>query len=170
MNKGVASAAPLFVRKEQVTMTAKDYLSELAEMRDDIEAKKELRQEYLEMAASTSAPVNEIRVQTSRGVGGGRMERMTTMAADLAEEIEADATNYYEHQHLIMKQIHALHNVSYNQILFKVYVQFKSIKQAAVEMEKAYSYVITLHKKALVAFGALHADMLAERGNNGKIL
>lgn len=150
-------------------MTAKDYLSELAEMRDDIEAKKELRQEYLEMAASISAPVNEIRVQTSH-VGGGKMEKMTIMAADLAEEIEADVMNYNEHQHLIMKQIHILHSVSYNQILFKVYVQFKSIKVASDEMKMSYQYVRNIHKKALVAFEEVHADMLAERGNNGKIL
>lgn len=169
MNKGVASAAPLFVRKEQVTMTAKDYLLELAEMQDDIEAKKELRQEYLEMAASISAPMNEIRVQTSH-VSDGKMENMTIMAADLAEEIEADATNYYEHQHLIMKQIHALHNVSYIQVLFKVYVQFKSIKVASDEMKMSYQYVRNIHKKALAAFGTCHADMLAERENNGKIL
>ena len=34
-------------------MTAKEYLSELAEMREDIQAEKELRQDYLDMAAST---------------------------------------------------------------------------------------------------------------------
>lgn len=42
-------------------MTAKEYLSELAEIREDIHSKRELRQEYLDMASSTSIPMNEVR-------------------------------------------------------------------------------------------------------------
>lgn len=148
-------------------MTAKEYLSELAEMREDIQAEKELRQEYLEMAASTSAPINEVRVQTSRS-DNGKVERYGTLAADIAMKIEQDEQNYYQRQYLIVNQIHALNNVYYIQILFKVYVKFRNIKQAAKEMKMTYHYVIELHKKALAEFGKVHADVIAERGKKGR--
>lgn len=149
-------------------MTAKDYLLELAEMREDIQAKKELRQEYLEMAASTSAPVNEVRVQTSRS-DNGRVERYGTLAADLAKEIEQDEQDYYQHQYLIVNQIHALHDINSIQILFKVYVKFKSIRQASKEMKMSYPYVIEQHKKAVEEFGKVHADAIADRERKVKM-
>ena len=45
-------------------------------------------------------------------------------------------------------------------MLFKVYVQFKSIRQAAKEMEMTYPYVIKQHKKALIMFEEVYADVL----------
>lgn len=142
-------------------MTAKEYLLELSEMQEDIQLEKELRQEYLDMATSISAPINEIRVQTSRS-DNGKVERYGTLAADIAMKIEQDEQNYHQHQYLIVNQIHALHNVYYIQILFKVYVKFRSIKQAADEMKMTYQYVRDLHKKALEEFGNVHADVIAE--------
>lgn len=140
-------------------MTAKEYLSELMEMREDIESKRELRQEYLDMATSTSIPMNEVRVQTSRS-DNGKIERYGTLAADIAKEIEQDTQNYYQRERIIVNQIQALHNIKYIKVLFKVYVQFKSIRQAAKEMEMTYPYVIKQHKKALIMFEEVYADVL----------
>lgn len=140
-------------------MNAKEYLSELAEMWEDIQSKRELRQEYLDMASSTFIPMNEVRVQTSRS-DNGRVERYGTLAADLAREIEQDEQNYYQHENTIIHQIHALQNIKYIKVLFKVYVQSKNIRQAAKEMKMTYTYVLEQHKKALAEFEKIYADIL----------
>lgn len=140
-------------------MTAKEYLSELAEMREDIQSKRELRQEYLDMASSTSIPMSEVRVQTSRS-DNGRVERYGTLAADLIREIEQDEQNYYQHENTIIHQIHALQNIKYIKVLFKVYVQSKSIRQASKEMKMTYTYVLEQHKNALAEFEKMYADVL----------
>ena len=80
--------------------------------------------------------------------------------ADIAKEIEQDTQNYYERERIIVNQIQALHNIKYIKVLFKVYVQFKSIRQAAKEMEMTYPYVIKQHKKALIMFEEVYADVL----------
>ena len=62
-------------------------------------------------------------------------------------------------KNLIIKQIRGLHNNYFNQILFKVYVQFKSVKQASKEMKKSYNYTVELHNKALAAFEETYENL-----------
>ncbi len=140
-------------------MTAKEYLLGLRMMKVKIEQLQEQRQMYLEMAASITAPLNPVRVQTSRTID--RVGNNTCKAADLAAQIDEEVAALWDKQNEVVQQIQTLHDVNYIQVLFKVYVQFKSIRQAAIEMKKSYRYVMGLHKKALAEFEAVHADILA---------
>jgi hypothetical protein len=140
-------------------MTAKEYLTELEEMRDDIQAKRDLVQEYLELATSISAPVNEIRVQTSRS-NNGKVAQYGTLAANLEREIDQDVQNYFQFQDTVIRQIREIRNIIYIKILLRVYVQFKSIRKASMEMGMTYNYIIGMHKKALKEFEKIHADAL----------
>jgi hypothetical protein len=140
-------------------MTAKEYLSELKEMLDYIQEKKDMVQGYRELATSISAPVNDIRVQTSR-TDNGRVERYTIQAENLEREIDQDMQNYFQFQNMVIHQIRELGNTVYIQVLFKVHVQYKSIHQAAKEMGRNYHYIIGMHQKALKEFEKIHADML----------
>lgn len=139
-------------------MTAKRYLSELQLMSAKIEQLQEQRQMYLEMATSITVPFNPVKVQTSRKVD--RIGDNTSKAADLAKEIDEKIDDLWNRQQETIKMIQFLHNADYMRVLFKVYVQFKTVKQAAAEMNKSYSYTIELHKKALEAFETAHADKL----------
>ncbi len=140
-------------------MTAKEYLSGLQMMKTKIEQLQEERQMYLEMAASITAPINPVKVQTSGTAD--RVGNNTSKAADLAAQIDEEVAALWDKQHEIMKRIQALRNADYIQVLFKVYVQFKTIKQAAAEMKRSYNFVLDVHKKALAEFEAVHADILA---------
>jgi hypothetical protein len=142
-------------------MTVKDYLSELQEMREDIELKKELRLEYLDRATSTTVHLNDIRVQASKP-DNGSVERYSTQAVDLEREIIQDELYYHQRESLVMDQIRELHNIHFIRVLFKVYVQFKNLKIAASEMNMSYNYVLELHKQALRKFSKVHAADLAE--------
>lgn len=141
-------------------MTAKEYLSELQTMKTKIGQLQEQRQMYLEMATSMTAAVNPVKVQTSRMTD--RMGDNVSKAADIGTKIDEEINALFWKRQEVIKQIQSLRNADYMQILFKVYVQEKNIKQASAEMQRSYNYVLGIHKKALKAFEQLFADILAE--------
>ena len=113
---------------------------------------------YLDMATSITAPVNPVKVQTNRI--SDLIGDKTSKAIDLGKKIDEEINNLWNKQQEVVKEIQSLHNVDYIRILFKVYVQFKTIKQASFEMKKSYSYTVELHKKALAAFEAAYSYIL----------
>lgn len=139
-------------------MTAKKYLSELQVINTKIDQLQEQRQMYLDMATSITAPINPVKVQTNRI--SDLMGDKTSKAVDLGKKIDEEINNLWNKQQEVVKEIQSLHNVDYIRILFKVYVQFKTIKQASFEMKKSYSYTVELHKKALAAFEAAYSYIL----------
>ena len=124
-----------------------------------IEQLQEEREMYLEMATSISVRLSPVKVQTSGSVD--RIGDNTTKAADLGKRIDEEINILLNRQQETIKMIQSLRNVNYMQVLFKVYVQFKTIKQAAVEMKRSYTYTLELHKKALAEFEVAYADILA---------
>ena len=144
-------------------MTAKEYLQQLEVRKCAVECKQEMVQEYRDKAMNTTATLQEIKVQTSHSRRSD-VEDMSVKAADMIQAIEADTMKYYDFQHMVINQIQELSNKHYIQLLFKVYVQFKSVKIAASEMGMSYQYVRDLHKKALKAFEKIHADVLKGKG------
>lgn len=113
---------------------------------------------YLEMATSISVRLSPVKVQTSGSVD--RIGDNTTKAADLGKRIDEEINILLNRQQETIKMIQSLHNADYMRVLFKVYVQFKTVKQASAEMNKSYSYTIELHKKALAEFETVYADKL----------
>lgn len=142
-------------------MTAKEYLSGLAAMQVKIQQLQEQKQMYLDMATSITAPINPVKVQTSPTID--RMADAVTREVDMNTVIEAEIENLWNKQHEIVKGIQTLHNAKYIQVLYKVYVQGKSIRRASIDMQMSYPYVIEIHKKALAEFEKVFADMLNEK-------
>lgn len=142
------------------SMIAKEYLSELAALQVKIQQKQEQKQMFLDMATSITASINPIKVQSSSTVD--RTGEAVAKAADMDAVIEAEVERLWYRQHEIVKEIQALRNAKYIQLLFKVYVQGKSIRGASIEMKMSYQYVRELHKKALAEFERVHADILNE--------
>lgn len=62
-------------------------------------------------------------------------------------------------KHQVVKEIQSLNNANHIQVLFKVYVQYKSLKAASNEMGMSYQYVRKIHQSALDAFKSMHPDM-----------
>ncbi len=139
-------------------MTAKEYLLELQLMKIKIEQFQEQKQMYLERAVSITVPINPVKVQSSPVVD--RMGDNAAMAAGIDAIIDEEIASLWKKQDEVIKQIQGMHNAKYMQLLFKVYVQFKSIKEAFAEMGMTYQYVRELHKKALAAFEEMYADVL----------
>ena len=142
-------------------MTAREYLSGLQMMKAKIEQLQERKQMYLDKATSITAALNPVKVQTSPVAD--RMGDNVSKAADLDARIDRELCSFWDKQDEVIKQIQGLRNVKYMKLLFKVYIQEKSIRQAAREMGMSYGYVMDLHKKALAAFEEKYADVLAGR-------
>lgn len=59
----------------------------------------------------------------------------------------------------IIHEIRQLHDADYIQVLFKKYVQYKTLTITAIEMKRSYNYVLNVHKKALAAFEEAHENL-----------
>jgi hypothetical protein len=139
-------------------LSAKKYLEQLEiidmQINQDIERLEEMKAD----AKSTGGiDYSRDRVQTS--------PRGDKLCADVAryiafnDEINAEIDRFVDAKEQIIREIRELRDVNYVQVLFKVYVQFKSIKIAAVEMKRSYNFVLDAHKKALKAFEEMHENL-----------
>ena len=125
-------------------LTARQYLEQLEELDTNINQNLELLSEMKQAAMNPGAiDYSKERVQTS--LSGDKLGSDVTRYVTFDEKINAEIDRFVDAKNQIISEIRGLHVNNYIQVLFKVYVQFKSIRQAAKEMKKSYSYVIELH-------------------------
>lgn len=68
---------------------------------------------------------------------------------ELEDEIKSDICKLVELRHNAIDMIHELTNEQYIEILYKRYIEYKSLELIAVEMNLSYDYVRHLHGQAL---------------------
>ena len=138
-------------------LTAKQYLDQLRVIDTKINQKTEELADLMTAATSTRAiDYSKDRVQTSPQ---NAQENRICKYVDLDAEINREIDEFVDIKHRVTKEIQELNVDYYIKILFKVYVQFKTVKDAANEIGLSYQYVRDLHKKALKAFEELHTDL-----------
>lgn len=132
-------------------LTARQYLEQLQELDTNINQDLERLEDMKTNACSTGGiDYSAERVQTSPS-GDTLCKQMTNYVA-LNDEINAEIDRFSDAKEQIIKQIRGLHDARYSQVLFKVYVQFKTLKVASGEMGMSYQYVRNLHRAALARF------------------
>jgi DNA-directed RNA polymerase specialized sigma subunit len=138
-------------------LTAKQYLDQLRVIDTKINQKVEELADLMTAATSTGAiDYSKDRVQTSPQ---NAQENRICKYVDLDAEINREIDEFVDIKHRVTKEIQELNVDYYIKILFKVYVQYKTVKDAANEIGLSYQYVRDLHKKALKAFEELHTDL-----------
>ncbi len=138
-------------------LTAKQYLDQLIVIDTKINQKMEELADLMTAATSTGAiDYSKDRVQTSPQ---NAQENRICKYVDLDAEINREIDEFVDIKHRVTKEIQELNVDYYIKILFKVYVQYKTVKDAANEIGLSYQYVRDLHKKALKAFEELHTDL-----------
>ena len=140
------------------TLSAREYLEQLQEF--DININQEIeRLENMKLSASSMNGIDysSERVQTSSS--GDGLCRQVTNYVSLNERINNRIDLYTDAREKIIEQIRGLHNAKYSQVLFKVYVQFKSLKATSSEMGISYPYVRNIHKEALKRFEKLYDNL-----------
>lgn len=138
-------------------LTAKQYLDQLRVIDTKINQKMEELSDLMTAATSTGAiDYSKDRVQTSPQ---SAQENRICKYVDLNAEINREIDEFVDIKHRVTKEIQELNVDYYIKILFKVHVQYKTVKDAANEIGLSYQYVRDLHKKALKAFEELHTDL-----------
>lgn len=142
-------------------LTAKRYLGQLQRLNDSITQKQEERESLLLMASSFGGKgYDDVRVQSS-----GQPDKMAAKvisAVDLEKEISREIDEFLNKKHTIINQIQAMETDSHAELLYKRYVQYKSLEVISVEMSYTFDWIRHLHGMALQAFEFQYADVLAQ--------
>lgn len=139
-------------------LTAKEYLKQLEMI--DLKINQDLELLYgkkSEAASMGSFDYSKDRVKTSP-TGDGLCKKVSNYVI-LDEQINREIDAFADARNKIIGEIRRLKKADYVNILFKMYVQYKSIAQTAEEMHKSYGYIRRRHLEALDAFEKANDDM-----------
>lgn len=130
-------------------MEARTYLSELKRL--DVRINQKLSELYEIKQLYTK--VHSIDLSLGRVQGGASSFTDSLFrAVELEKEINTDIDQFVDMKHSIINMIHELGDSRYFQVLYKVYVSFKPLRVAAMEMQYSYSHIKRLHAEALREF------------------
>lgn len=138
-------------------MRAKDYLKQVEILDKCIEQKQIECDELRLLAGSTGGIQYGERVQTSPN--GDSLEKKIVKYVQLEQEINEMIDRFVDLKHKIIDQIQGLPEIKYIDVLFKRYVQYKSLEQIAVEMNYTYPYIRELHGYALANFERTYKNL-----------
>lgn len=127
-------------------MKAKDYLRQLLKIERMIRNKTEEKKRLWEMATNTTSSLNPVKVQSF-----GSQQKMadaTERCVDVEREINACIDKLIDSRQDIIATIEQLSATEYD-VLHMIYVQYRTFDQVAASYEKSYSWVTTVHGRAL---------------------
>ena len=127
----------------------KEYLRHLRRLEVCIEQRQEELNRLRELIGVHAVDYGE-RVQTSASADGipNELIRRVELEADISRKIE----RFLQLKHKIINEIQSLDNAVYVSILYKRYVEYKSLEEIAVEMNYSYRQVLRLHGMASQGF------------------
>ena len=127
----------------------KEYLRQLRRLEVCIEQRQEELNRLRELIGCNAIDYGE-RVQTSPSADSipNEVIRRTELEADISRKIE----RFLQLKHKIINEIQSLDNAVYVSILYKRYVEYKSLEEIAVEMNYSYIHIKRLHGYALLEF------------------
>ena len=139
-------------------LSARVYLEQLALIDEQINQDIERLEEMKQSARSTgSFDYSRERVQTSPV--GDKLCSDVTRYVTRDEQINREIDSFVDAKEQIIREIRGLRCADYVKVLYKVYVQFKTIKDTAYEIQRSYKYTLDIHKKALKAFEEMYPDL-----------
>lgn len=133
-------------------MKAKEYLRQLKRLDTLINQKnEELGNLRLKSQSIRGVDYTKKRVQSSFSKDAAFVKPIER-SVDLEAEINAEYDRYVGEKHKIINQIQSLKNADYISLLYKRYVEYKSLKHICTEMNFSYDHIKHLHKCALKDF------------------
>ena len=127
----------------------KEYLRQLHRLEICIEQRQEELNRLRELIGSHAIDYGE-RVQTSPSADSIPNEVISR--AELEADISRKIERFLQLKHKIINEIQSLDNAVYVSILYKRYVEYKSLEEIAVEMNYSYRQIKRLHGLALLDF------------------
>lgn len=132
-------------------MNARQYLEQLEALDSKIQIDLQLLQEK-KIKATGGGAIRYDKDKVQSSIVGSKMESDVCNYVEFEKAIELRIKRYEEAKEKIIDQIKELNVSAYIDILFKVYMQYKPLKQVAYEMGRSYKYVRTKHIEALQEF------------------
>ena len=138
-------------------MKAKDYLKQVQKIDVIIKNKIIEKEQWMSMATSTTASSDGERVQSS-----GSQQKMADVVVryvELEADIDRHINSLIATKKDVIEVIEQLPAIEYD-ILHRVYIQYKDLNDVAAEYGKTYSWITTVHGRALQHV----QDVLDKRG------
>lgn len=129
----------------------KEYLRQLRRLELCIEQRQEELNRLRELIGCNAIDYGE-RVQTSPSADS--IPNEVIIRAELEADISRKIERFLQLKHKIINEIQSLDNAVYVSILYKRYVEYKSLEEIAVEMNYSYIHIKRLHGYALKKFSA----------------
>ena len=139
-------------------IAAKKYLNSSRELKVKLEILRDQKEEMIAQATSINAGFNPVKVQTSKNPN--KMADAVIKATAIEEKIEKAFVEYLDLQQEQVTRIQHLKNPKYMKMLFKVCIQGKTLKVAALESDISQSYASEVLCKALDEFAMNNADVV----------
>lgn len=127
-------------------MKAKEYLKQLEKLDKLIENKLAEKEQWKAIATSTTQQMSADRVQSS-----GNPQKMADAVCKIIEieaEINAYIDSLVDTKKEVISTLERLNPTEYD-LLHKVYVQYFTFEEVAARKDKTYSWVTTVHGRAL---------------------
>lgn len=132
-------------------METKEYLQEIRKLDLLIEQKK---YEYntLKSLGTNIRAVDYSRARASQSGYSAGFTRHSDKVVDMARELQKDMQYFDQMRHERIKEIQTLDRSEYVDLLFKRYVEYKTLEVISREMEYSYKHIGKMHADALKAF------------------
>lgn len=127
-------------------MKAKDFLKQVSKIESMIANKEAEKQQWKALAYGTGSKTDGDRVQSSGDQQ--KMERAIIRYVDIEREIDACIDNLIDTKRDVISTIEMLPSHEYD-VLHKYYIQGLSMYEIAGDKNKTYSWVTTIHGRAL---------------------
>ncbi len=129
-----------------MAMKAKEFLEQVEKYDTMIENKRIEMMQWHAIATSTTAHSDDVRVQTSGNPH--KMENAADRAMEIQREINVLINKMINSKLEIIETIEKLNATEYD-VLHKIYIQRKTLDDVADVKHKTYSWVTTVHGRAL---------------------
>ncbi len=134
-------------------MTAKKYLQKLKILDAKIN-QKQMQVNELRMLATSTKGMRTDEEKAHACVSGDTLSNMVVKYISLENDINKDIEKFINKKNNIINQIQDLDDARYIQVLYKRYIEFKSLELIAVEMGYSYDSIRHIHGHALWVFEA----------------
>lgn len=133
-------------------MTAKEYLQQLYRLKERVERQKDKLATLKSMLTSIRSPVTSDEKVIGENTSGASFEKIVEKIEENEIELNNLIDNFLYMHDKITGELEELNNNTHEELLYKKYVQFKSLETIAKEMNYSYNWIRHSHGYALLEF------------------
>ena len=143
-------------------MTPKEHLEQIQDIEIEIRHLGVEKRRWMELATNITPGMNGERVQSS----GSKQKMADTInsGVDDDKEIDRQIDELKAKRQGIINDIWSLKN-PYKDILYRVYVEYQTLKEVAYERKESYSWITTAHGIALKKIAGILESRKATKSN-----